>query len=419
MSQPPAIYELLAGYKTVSQVPLIDLHSLLEREPIASDPSDIASLLQGAKVMVTGAGGSIGSELCHQIAAFKPAEIVLLGHGENSIFQIALNLRLAFPDLVTYPLISDIRDEKGIDWAFDRYRPHVVFHAAAHKHVHFMEENASEAITNNVLGTMNLLCAAKRYDVARFVLISSDKAVNPTSIMGATKRIAELLVKAAASETGRAYMAVRFGNVLGSRGSVVPLFQRQIQAGGPLTITHPDMRRYFMTIPEAVQLVMQAAFMGSGGEVFTLDMGEQIRIVDLASRLVSRSGFQIGRDIDLVFTGIRPGEKLQEELFLSSEKYARTKHDKVFVAVDRRAGDTRSLDTAVTELVMLAQQRQPEAVIRKMQAIIPNYRPYVVPGEDTAVPDQPPLYVRKPAGPSLSPPPVQPPKSGPPRYTQF
>ena len=372
---PPGVFELLAGYKTISHVPQIDLQSLLEREPITTDQSDAASVLQGARVLVTGAGGSIGSELCQQIAGFKPAEIILLGHGENSIFQIGLNLRMAFPDLITHSVIADIRDEKGIDWALDKHRPDVVFHAAAHKHVPFMEENASEAITNNVQGTLNLIRSAQRYLVKRFVLISSDKAVNPTSIMGVTKRIAELLVNAAAKESGQAYMAVRFGNVLGSRGSVVPLFQRQIQAGGPLTITHPDMRRYFMTIPEAVQLVLQAGALGSGGQVFTLDMGEQIPILDLATKLISRSGFKLGRDIEIVFTGIRSGEKLGEELFLSSENYARTIHEKVFVAVDSSAIDNRSLYNEVAELIDLAQRRQLEDAIRKMQVIAPSYRP--------------------------------------------
>lgn len=390
VSSPPGIFELLAGYKTISHVPQIDLNSLLEREPVTTDQSDVAAVLRGSRVLVTGAGGSIGSELCQQIAGFNPAEIILLGHGENSIFQISLNLRIAFPELIFHSVITDIRDEKGVDWAFDKHRPDIVFHTAAHKHIPFMEENVSEAITNNIQGTSNLLRSATRYKVKRFVLISSDKAVNPTSIMGVTKRIAELLVKATAKENGQACMAVRFGNVLGSRGSVVPVFQRQIQAGGPLTITHPDMRRYFMTITEAVQLVLQAAALGSGGRVYTLDMGEPVRIMDLATKLISRAGFTVGRDIEFVFTGIRPGEKLAEELFLSSENYSRTKHEKLFAAADKVTIDNRSLDNAVTELIDLAQRRQFEDAIKKMQVIAPSYQPQLADSvpEDTAIENQ-------------------------------
>ncbi|UCC52571.1 MAG: polysaccharide biosynthesis protein, partial [Anaerolineaceae bacterium] len=333
VSSLPGLFEILAGYKTISPIPKIDLKCLLDRQPVLIDPSNVATTLDGAKVLVTGAGGSIGSELCRQIASFDPAEIILLGHGENSIFEIGLKLSLDIPDLNHHPVIVDVRDAEGINQIIEKYRPDVIFHAAAHKHVVFMEGSVCEAITNNVLGTLNVVRAAKRHNVPRLVLISTDKAVNPTNIMGATKRIAEFLVKAAAQESGHAYMSVRFGNVLGSRGSVVPVFQSQIQAGGPLRITHPDMRRYFMTIPEAVQLVLQAAALGRGGETFTLDMGEQVRILDLAVNLIEHSGLTIGRDIDIVFSGIRPGEKLEEELFLESETYQK-KHPELFVAVD-------------------------------------------------------------------------------------
>jgi FlaA1/EpsC-like NDP-sugar epimerase len=370
----PGLFEILAGYKTISPIPQIDLSSLLGRQPVTTDQSGIAAVLHGAKVMVTGAGGSIGSELCRQVARLDPAEIILLGHGENSIFEIGLNLTLAFPGLRQHPVIVDVRDAKGIDWAIEKYRPDVIFHAAAHKHVPYMEESASEAITNNVQGTLNILRAAQHHDVSRLVLISSDKAVNPTSIMGATKHIAELLVKAVAQESGRAYMAVRFGNVLGSRGSVVPVFQWQIHAGGPLKITHPDMRRYFMTIPEAVQLVLQAATLGEGGEIFTLDMGKQVRILDLATSLIKHSGLTIGRDIDIVFSGVRPGEKMEEELFLKNETYIR-KHEKLFVAVNGDSVDTESLQEAVAQLIDLAQTRQYEHLVEQMQAIIPDYKP--------------------------------------------
>ena len=324
--------------------------------------------------MVTGAGGSIGSELCRQIARFKPATLILLGHGENSIFEIGLNLRLSFPDLVTHQVIVDVRDALRVNQVVKKYRPTVIFHAAAHKHVPFMEENLDEAITNNVLGTQTMLQAAEAYGVERFVLISTDKAINPTSIMGATKRMAELLVRAAARRSGRAYRAVRFGNVLGSRGSVIPVFQQQIAAGGPLTLTHPDMVRYFMTIPEAVQLVLQAAVLGRGGEIFVLDMGQPVRILDLALDLIKLSGLKPGRDIQIVYSGIRPGEKLSEELFLDSEAYRRTKHEKIFVTVQADPFEAGNLEQAVAELVRLAQQMKTRAALKRMQVIIPEYQ---------------------------------------------
>lgn len=350
----PGIYELLAGHKTISQLPEVDIHRLLKREPVEIDDSEVTAALQDAVVLVTGAGGSIGSELCRQIARCRPREIILLGHGENSIFEISLDLRLSFPTLATKSTIVDVRDRERVYRMVQKYKPDIIFHAAAHKHVPFMQENAEEALTNNVLGTKNVLDAAETHQVKRFVLISTDKAVNPTSIMGATKRLAELLVIAAAQRSGRAYMAVRFGNVLGSRGSVIPIFQRQIAAGGPVTITHPDMERYFMTIPEAVQLVLQAAVLGRGGEVFVLDMGEQVRILDLATDLIKLSGLEPGRDIELVTSGIRPGEKLSEELFLDGESYRRTRHPKVFMAAHSAVINGQALNRAVTDLVALA-----------------------------------------------------------------
>lgn len=369
------VYALLAGHKTISRLPQVDVNRLLGREPIKSDQSESGAMLHGASVLITGAGGSIGSELCRQIAQFEPAQLILLGHGENSIFEIGLDLRLAFPNLVTHSLIVDVRDQQRVNWAVETYCPHFIFHAAAHKHVPFMEENISEAVTNNVLGTQNVLCAAERYGVEHFVLISTDKAVNPTSIMGATKRLAELLVQSAARRTGHRYTAVRFGNVLGSRGSVIPVFQRQIAAGGPLTITHPDMQRYFMTIPEAVQLVLQAAVLSQGGEVFLLDMGHPVRIMDLATALINLSGLQPERDIKIVQAGIRPGEKLYEELFLASEAYRRTKHEKIFVATRGHTFDDKRLEKAIAKLVILAQAMQTQAVIDCIQEIIPEYQP--------------------------------------------
>jgi FlaA1/EpsC-like NDP-sugar epimerase/lipopolysaccharide/colanic/teichoic acid biosynthesis glycosyltransferase len=366
----PGIYELLAGHKTISRLPQIDINRLLHREPVEIDQTEVAAYLAGATVLVTGAGGSIGSELCRQIARFNPAELILLGRGENSIFEIDLDLRLSFPDLVMQPVIVDVRDRGRVNWVIEKHWPDVIFHAAAHKHVPFMEANVGEAITNNVLGTWNVLRAAEQYGVERFVLISTDKAVNPTSIMGATKRLAELLVVATARRSGRAYLAVRFGNVLGSRGSVIPVFQRQIAAGGPLTITHPDMSRYFMTIPEAVQLVLQASELGQGGEIFVLNMGQPVRILDLATDLIKLSGLRPGRDIRIVYTGIRPGEKLSEELFLEYEDCRCTKCPKIFVATHENTVEAEMLEQIVVELVNLTRQTQFQNATERVRALL-------------------------------------------------
>lgn len=373
----PGVYEILAGHKTISRLPQIDIHHLLHREPVVIDQTEVVGTLKGAVVLVTGAGGSIGRELCRQIARFEPAEIILLGHGENSIFEIGLDLRLSFPNLVMRQVIVDVRDQQRVNWAVETYRPEVIFHAAAHKHVPFMETNVEEAITNNVLGTHNVLWAAEHYGVERFILISTDKAVNPTSIMGATKRLAELLMLAAAQRTRQAYIAVRFGNVLGSRGSVVPVFQRQIAAGGPLTITHPDMCRYFMTIPEAVQLVLQASVLGRGGEIFVLDMGQPVRILNLATDLIKLSGLEPGRDIKIVYSGIRPGEKLNEELFLERENYRHTKHSKIFVAPYESAIEAEALEQIVLDLISLTRQMHTRAEIEQMRVLIPKICYYI------------------------------------------
>jgi FlaA1/EpsC-like NDP-sugar epimerase len=374
----PGIYELLAGYKTISRLPQVDINRLLHREPVEIDQTKVAAALSGTTVLVTGAGGSIGSELCRQIARFDPAQLILLGHGENSIFEIGLDLRLSFPELIAQPVIVDVRDQGRVNSVVKRYRPDVIFHAAAHKHVPFMEANVKEAITNNVLGTQSVLRAAEQYGVERFILISTDKAVNPTSIMGATKRLAELLVVAAAQRSGRAYMAVRFGNVLGSRGSVIPVFQRQIAAGGPLTVTHPDMCRYFMTIPEAAQLVLQASALGQGGETFVLDMGEPVRILDLVTDLIKLSGLEPGRDIKIVYTGIRPGEKLSEELFLEREVCRRTECPKIFVA-NGGSDDIEAvmLERLVIELVNLVKRMQSQNAVERVRLLLPEVCRYI------------------------------------------
>ncbi len=394
----PGVYELLAGTKSLSHFPQVEVNQLLHRPPVVTDAGEVAVALAGRTVLVTGAGGSIGGELCRQIAGFEPARLILLGHGENSIFEIGLNLRLDFPHLVTHPVIVDVRDARRVNQVVEKYRPRVIFHAAAHKHVPFMEENLDEAISNNVLGTRNVLRAAEIYGVEQFVLISTDKAINPTSIMGATKAIAELLVRAAAQRSGRAYMAVRFGNVLGSRGSVTPIFQQQIAAGGPLTLTHPEMTRYFMTIPEAVQLVLQATVLGQGGEIFVLDMGRPVRILDLALDLIRLSGLEPERDIQIVYSGIRPGEKLNEELFLAGEAYQRTRHQTIFRATQTARLEVERLESAVSGLINLSQQAPPPVVLRAMQDILPEYQPYPLPAAPPPKPRRSPP--RAPVSPS-------------------
>jgi FlaA1/EpsC-like NDP-sugar epimerase len=306
----PGIYELLGGDVSVSRLRDVDIADLLRREPVRMDPEALGQTLTDRVVMVTGAGGSIGSELCRQIARQNPAKLLMLGHGENSIFSAITSLKESFPYLEIIPLIADIRDERRISVIFDRWQPEIVFHAAAHKHVPLMESNIEEAITNNIMGTTNIVEAALKHNVQRLVMISTDKASRPVSVMGATKRIAEMLVLDAAHQHQCAFTVVRFGNVLGSRGSVVPRFKRQIAEGGPVTVTHPEMKRYFMTIPEAVHLVLQASTMSKGGENYILEMGQPVKILDLAEDLIRLSGLEPGKDIEIVFSGIRPGEKL-------------------------------------------------------------------------------------------------------------
>ncbi|MEN8240379.1 MAG: nucleoside-diphosphate sugar epimerase/dehydratase, partial [Chloroflexota bacterium] len=291
----PGIYELLGGSVSVNRLREVDIADLLRREHATINPERIAQLIEGKRILVTGAGGSIASELCRQVARWSPAELILVGHGENSIFEIMIELEQTFPGLTLYPVIADVRDKNRLTHIFTRFEPEVVFHAAAHKHVPLMEKNVEEAITNNVLGTRNLVDVAGECGTERLVMISSDKAVRPTSVMGATKRLAEMIVLNAGKDQGRHFSVVRFGNVLGSRGSVVPLFKRQIAGGGPVTVTHPDMERFFMTIPEAVHLVLQAFAMGTGGEVFLLNMGKPVKISDLANDLIRLSGLEPGQ----------------------------------------------------------------------------------------------------------------------------
>ena len=368
----PGLYEILSGEKRVDALRKVEIQDLLRREPIKTDIAQVASLVEGRVVMVTGAGGSIGSELCRQLARLEPERIVAVGRGENSIFELLQEFSRTFPNVRMEPVIADVRDYSRMSRVIASHRPHSVFHAAAHKHVPLMEANVAEAVLNNVLGTQNVVSLCAEHDVEHFVLISTDKAVRPTSVMGATKRIAEHLVHQYAMEKQNGYVAVRFGNVLGSRGSVVPTFMRQIAEGGPVTITHPDMTRYFMTIPEAVQLVLQAAALGTEGEVFVLDMGEPVRVFDLATDLIRLSGLEPDVDIEVRFTGARPGEKLVEELFFKDADVTPTIHPKILRARDAEASHHNPQDIAA--LIQAARENGSAGKIRRLiLKLVPEY----------------------------------------------
>ncbi len=383
----PGMFELLDGTVPINRLRDIGIEDLLRRAPIETDIAAVRDLLRGRRVLVTGGGGSIGSELCRQVLRCQPSELIVLGHGENSVFEIhnellkqqgaslkAGSINGTSPTHIK-TVIADIRFPKRIRSVFEQLRPEIVFHAAAHKHVPLMELNPSEAITNNVLGTRNVLEAAKAVGVDHFVMISTDKAVNPTSIMGAAKRTGELLVHQAACHTGKSYVAVRFGNVLGSRGSVVLTFKQQISAGGPVTVTDTEMCRFFMTIPEAVQLLLQAAVLGKGGEVFVLDMGEPVKIIDLAHDVIRLSGLKVGEDIDIAVTGLRPGEKLFEELFIAGEEYDRTCHQKIFIAAHASKLVPYNLEQAIADLTIAAERDDATAIRQGLQRLIPEFQP--------------------------------------------
>ena len=327
----PSLVDIMTGKVSVNQFRDVQVEDLLGREPVELDITSISNKLTGKTVLVTGAGGSIGSEICRQVSQFDPEKIILLGHGENSIYQIDLELRNQYKnrfDIV--PVIADIQDRKRIFEVMEEYKPDVIYHAAAHKHVPLMEYNPKEAVKNNIFGTKNVAEAAGTFGVSIFVLISSDKAVNPTNVMGATKRCAELVIQELDKQYSTKFVAVRFGNVLGSRGSVIPLFKKQILAGGPVTVTHPDMTRYFMTIPEASRLVIQAGALARGGEIFVLDMGEPVKIKDLAENLIKLSGYTV-EEIGIEYTGIRPGEKMFEELLNENEVYPKQVFPKIHI----------------------------------------------------------------------------------------
>jgi FlaA1/EpsC-like NDP-sugar epimerase len=380
----PALGEILNGHVLIGELRKVQIEDVLRREPIQTNIDDVRRLVRARRVLITGAGGSIGSELCRQVFACGPAEIGLLGHGENSIFEICNELRGAGkkgraaqsgPLPLLKPIIADIRSAARLQSVISEFRPDIILHAAAHKHVPLMEENPTEAVSNNILGTRNLVDAALANGVEHFVMVSTDKVVNPTSVMGASKRVAEMLVLQAARKSGRNYVAVRFGNVLGSRGSVVPIFKQQIASGGPVTVSHPEMTRYFITIPESVQLVLQAAVLGRGGEIFMLDMGEPIKIVDLARDLIELSGLEVGLDVDIVFTGIRPGEKLREELFLDGEVYEPTCHAKIRIVKNAGAFVSELLEELIAAFEQAVETDDPSIAMEAFARLYPGRSP--------------------------------------------
>ncbi|MBS1494876.1 MAG: polysaccharide biosynthesis protein [Bacteroidetes bacterium] len=374
----PNTFELLDNRVRIDSIRDIQIEDLLKREPIQTDIKQVKNLIKNKIVLVTGAGGSIGSELCRQILNCNPGKLILLGHGENSIFEIQNELHTRkkknFNHVSIESVIADVRNKTRIDQTIIDYKPDIVFHAAAHKHVPLMEANPCEAVTNNILGTKNLIEACAKNNIQNFVMISTDKAVNPTSIMGATKRMAEMIVLKAAKDYGKNYVVVRFGNVLGSRGSVVLTFKKQIAEGGPVTITHQDIVRYFMTIPEAVQLVLQAAEIGSGGEIFVLDMGKPIKIIDLAHDMINLSGYKVGEDIKIVTTGLRPGEKLYEELFIDGEEYARTKHIKILIASNASKIIIDNLDNTVETLISHTDDNNDQIVLNYLKEMLSDFQ---------------------------------------------
>mgnify|MGYP002152324956 CR=1 FL=1 len=370
----PGIYELIDGKVSIKELRDVAIEDLLGREPVVLDTEAIAGYLTGKRVLVTGGGGSIGSELCRQIAGYQPEKLVMLDMYENHLYELQLELERQFPGIPLNVQIGSVRDEAFLQKLFQEEQPQVVFHAAAHKHVPLMENSPGEAVKNNVVGTRNAACCAHEAGCEKFVLVSTDKAVNPTNVMGASKRLAEMVVQALDGESATEFVSVRFGNVLGSSGSVIPLFQKQIEEGGPVTVTDPEMTRYFMTIPEAGQLVIQAGAMARGGEVFVLDMGDPVKIMDLAENLIRRSGLMPGEDIEIRVTGLRPGEKLYEELLLDINGLEKTRHEKIFVEKPP-VTDFATLDRQVREMGRTLVDQPPGEVKAALAKLVETYRP--------------------------------------------
>jgi FlaA1/EpsC-like NDP-sugar epimerase len=368
----PSITDIASGKYRVSQIRDVDITDLLGRDVVQLDLDLIEAFARDKTILVTGAGGSIGSEMCRQLCNFKPKLLLLIEQAENPLFEIERELTNKFPDISLKALICNITDRPRVEEIFERYKPQVVIHAAAHKHVPLMELNPGESIKNNVIGTIVIAETADRFGSTNFVMISTDKAVNPTSLMGSSKRIAELHIQDLNRTSKTDFVTVRFGNVLGSNGSVVPIFKKQIALGGPVTVTHPEMQRYFMTIPEASQLVLQAATMGKGGEIFVLDMGEPVKIVDLARELITLSGFRPGEDIEIKFTGSRPGEKLFEELSIRGEDMQTTRHSKIGIWKNIPM-DREQLRAGITELLEVAKTQDHGLIVAKIKKLVPEY----------------------------------------------
>jgi FlaA1/EpsC-like NDP-sugar epimerase len=395
----PALRHVIDGKVTVGQIRSVSIEELLPRAPIGLDPGAVQALIEGKRVLVTGAGGSIGSELCRQIAGFAPGLLVMFERYENSLYAIAHDVQQRAPALRTEAIVGDVTDASRLDDVLATYRPQIIVHAAAHKHVPLMEDNPCEAVKNNVIGTRRVAYAAQRRGVERFILISSDKAVNPSSVMGATKRVAELLIQTMGSRGGTRFTAVRFGNVLGSNGSVVPRFLEQIQAGGPVTVTHPEIRRYFMLIPEAVQLVLHAAALGQGHDIYVLDMGEQIRLVDLAHNLIRLSGFIPEREIGIEFIGLRPGEKLSEELAGPDEAIEPTPVEKVLRVRSAAPLDRRAIQAEIAVLARRACVGDGRGVVQQLCRLVPSFHPgdRLIQRADAAAPAPPADLLSRPA----------------------
>jgi len=370
----PKIGELIEGRITANTIREVRLEDLVGRQEVHLDPEKISRFLCGKRILVTGAGGSIGSELVRQISRFQPAVVGLLDFSELNLFQVEQEFQLRLRSLPTEIFLTDIRDRDALQRVLESFKPHIIFHAAAYKHVPMQENHPWEAVLNNVLGTRNLVDLALETEVERFVLVSTDKAVRPTNVMGATKRVAELFVESMNGQQVTRFVAVRFGNVFSSSGSAVPIFQEQIARGGPVTVTHPDVRRYFMSIPEAAQLILQAGAMGEGGEIFILDMGDPIRIVDMVTDLIRLNGLEPGKDIAIEFTGLRPGEKLYEELITSGEGIVPTGHEKIMV-LRGKTHDAAALLAQIETLLAIARQGNRETIKKKLQEIVPEYQP--------------------------------------------
>jgi FlaA1/EpsC-like NDP-sugar epimerase len=368
----PSITDIASGKFSVSQIRDVDINDLLGRETVELDLDLIEDYVKDKIILVTGAGGSIGSEMSRQVCNFAPKLLLLVEQAENPLFEIERELQKQFPQVPIKAIICNITDKIRVEEIFERYKPEVVIHSAAHKHVPLMELNPGEGIKNNVVGTQVVGDAADNHGSANFVMISTDKAVNPTSLMGSSKRVAEMYIQDLNRTSQTRFVTVRFGNVLGSNGSVVPIFKNQIARGGPVTVTHPEMKRYFMTIPEASQLVLQAAAMGKGGEIFVLDMGEAVKIVDLARELITLSGFRPGEDIEITYTGPRPGEKLFEELSIKGEDMQPTRHPKIGIW-NNIPMDREKLRNSIKELVSTAQKQDYNEITRKIKELVPEY----------------------------------------------